>query len=154
MVSKAYPQEIVKYCSKGPLSSFFDMQRDHFRPRRQIPFKPPHHAPPRVQIQRLIWLDQGLGLKQRHYLACTLFAGHRPFLEDEMCKFSTLIANSITSVASYSTHGPNGMIEHAYLGGRSNISQENGDKPHFAVIRRIFGHSVKEYAFSRHPIRI
>ena len=63
MVSKANPQEIVKYCSRGPLSSFLDMQRDHFRPRRRIPFKLPHQAPPRDQIQRVIWLDPGLGLK-------------------------------------------------------------------------------------------
>ena len=65
MVSKAYPQEIVKYCSRGPLSSFLDMQRDRFRPRRRIPFKPPHQTPPMVQIKRLIWLDPDLGLKQR-----------------------------------------------------------------------------------------
>ena len=63
MVSKAYSQEIVKYCSQGPLSSFLDMQRGRFRPRRRISFKPPHQAPPRDQIQRVIWLDQDLGLK-------------------------------------------------------------------------------------------
>ena len=123
----------MKYCSHGSPSSFFDMQRDRFRPRRRIPFKPPHHAPPRVQIQRLMWLDQGLGLKQRHYLAYTLFAGHRPMLGDGTCKFSTLIANSTTSVASYSTHGPHGWNEHAYLGGGSNISQDNGQTSPFAA---------------------
>ena len=54
MVSKAYAQEIVKYCSRGPLSSFLDMQRDRFRPRRRIPFKLPHQGPPMDQIQRFV----------------------------------------------------------------------------------------------------
>ena len=94
---------------------------------------PPHHAPPRVQIQRLMWLDQGLQLKQRHYLAYTLFAVHRPMLGDGTCKFSTLIANSTTSVASYSTHGPYEWNGCEFTGGGSYISQENGQTPPFAV---------------------
>ena len=133
MVSKAYPQETVKYCSRWPSSSCFDAHRDRFRPRRRIPFKPQHHAPPRVQIQRLMWLDQGLRLKQRHYLAYTLFAVHRPMLGDGTCKFSTLIANSTTSVASYSTHGPYEWNGCQFTGGGSYISQENGQTPPFAV---------------------
>ena len=63
LASKDNLQEIVKYCSRGPPSSFLDMQRGRFRFIRRIPFKPPHQTPPMVQIKRLIWLDPDLGLK-------------------------------------------------------------------------------------------
>ena len=43
------------------------------------------------------------------------------------------MTNSVITAASYCTHGQYGRIEQAYLGRGSNISQENGDKPHFAT---------------------
>ena len=44
MVSKANLQEIVRYCSRGPPGSFWDIHRGRFRPSRRLPFKPPYHA--------------------------------------------------------------------------------------------------------------